>query len=100
MIMIFRSQAWFRNVVSAAIVCAGICGCALPQLAQQKGRPKPSQEKFSCGESIPKSKLSPAEFEAATRTSTPLPAANGGAAYQNVQTDWTPRAADGSSQPH
>ncbi len=86
------------SFLGLAAVCSVWSGCALPQMAQQQRKPKPSQEKFSCGEHIPKSRLSPAEFEAAAQTSTPLPkSANGPITYENVQTDWKPRGANGQS---
>jgi hypothetical protein len=84
------------SVLGLAAACGAWSGCALPQMAQ-KQRPKPSQDKFSCGEHIPKSKLSPAEFEAAAQASTPLPKpGNSPVTYENVQTDWKPRGANGN----
>jgi hypothetical protein len=105
-----KNHRWWQAArLCLCLACSWGSGCSTAPLMKQQAR-KPSQEKFSCGERIPKSKLTPEEFEAATQQSRPIvPAGYGesqpgaGTGYPqppNVQTNWAPPDAAGHGIPH
>lgn len=96
-----RNHLW--RLVAGLCLCLASgwwSGCSTAPLMKQRAQ-KPSQEKFSCGERIPKSKLTPAEFEAATQQSSPIvPAGYGEYQRPDTQSNWAPPDAAGHGIPH